>query len=291
MPAIDLSDYRIPSGDDAELRKRPTDVAPYYDSRDDYRAKLRQNVDRLRELQERFYAAGSHALLVVFQALDTAGKDGNIRAVLSGVNPQGIAVHSFRQPSATEMEHDFLWRTVQHLPERGMIGVFNRSYYEDVLVVRVHKEILETQGVPQAEDEGPSIWKQRFESIKAHELHLHRNGTRIVKFYLHLSKEEQRKRLLARIDEPEKHWKFRVNDVREREHWDGYIKAYEKCLSATSTDDAPWYAIPADDKPNSHLIVSQAILDAIEALQPDFPKVSPDRLRELDEMRALLKPE
>jgi PPK2 family polyphosphate:nucleotide phosphotransferase len=285
---FDLSQVRIAPQDHIDLKERPTRIDPLYADEGEYKALLKANVKRMSDLQERFYAASRHALLIIFQAMDTAGKDGCIEHVLSGVNPQGCMVHSFRHPSAVEIEHDFLWRTTQALPEQGMIGVFNRSYYEEVLVVRVHPEILEAQHVP-GNGSKDSFWQQRFESINDHEAHLRRNGTRIIKFFLHISKKEQKKRLLSRIDDPNKRWKFSPNDLVERGLWDDYMQAYASCLEATSTEDAPWFCIPADDKKNARLIVSQVILSTLESLQPEFPSVSQEREKEFLEARSKLK--
>jgi PPK2 family polyphosphate:nucleotide phosphotransferase len=243
---------------------------------------------KLSSLQERHYAANRYALLLIFQAMDAAGKDGAIRHVMSGVNPQGCQVYSFKYPSATELQHDFLWRTTRVLPERGRIGIFNRSYYEEVLIARVHPEILRTEAVPDATSGDKEIWAGRYRSIVEMEQHLHRNGTRIVKLFLHLSKEEQRKRFLARIDEPEKNWKFSLADIQERGFWKQYMKAYEHCLSETSTDTAPWYIVPADDKLNARLIISQIVRDTLEQLAPAYPKVDAKRRRELQAIRRRL---
>ena len=216
-----------------------------------------EQVEELSSLQRLHYASNRYAVLLIFQAMDAAGKDGAIRHVMSGVNPQGCQVFSFKHPSATELDHDFLWRTTQCLPERGRIGIFNRSYYEEVLIVRVHPEILRSQGLPDELLHEKTIWQERYRSIVDLENHLHRNGTRIIKFFLHLSKEEQRKRFIDRIDEPEKNWKFSMADIEERKYWKQYMQAYEACLSATSTKIAPWYVVPADDKKNTRLIISQ----------------------------------
>ena len=228
---------------------------------------LEAHVEALSSLQRLHYASNRYALLLIFQAMDAAGKDGAIRHVMSGVNPQGCEVFSFKQPSTEELEHDFLWRTTRRLPERGRIGIFNRSYYEEVLVVRVHPEILRSQGLSDESLDEKTLWKERYRSIVDLEEHLHRNGTRIIKFFLHLSQEEQRKRFLARIDEPDKNWKFSLADIRERKYWKHYMKAYEACLTATSTTDAPWHVVPADDKENARLIVSQILLDALVRLE------------------------
>ncbi len=220
--------------------------------------------------------------------MDAAGKDGAIRHVMSGVNPQGCQVFSYKHPSAMELQHDFLWRTTRDLPERGRIGIFNRSYYEEVLIVRVHPEILHSEGVTDEEHDEQTVWEHRFHSIVGLEKHLHRNGTRIVKFYLHLSKNEQRKRFLQRIDEPNKNWKFSLADIEERKFWRRYMSAYEECLSETSTREAPWYVVPADDKENARLIVSQIILDTLYGLKMTYPEVSADRRKELQSIRERL---
>ncbi len=269
------------------LARRPTRVKPYYRSKAHYEELLAEHVRDLSRLQEMHYADNRHALLVIFQAMDAAGKDGAIKHVMSGVNPQGCQVVSFRHPSATELEHDFLWRAAQHLPERGRIGIFNRSYYEEVLIVRVHPEILRHEGLPEEALEG-DVWESRYRSIRHFERHLHRNGTRIVKFFLHLSKEEQRKRFLARIDEPDKNWKLGPADVAERKYWKRYMAAYEACLAATSTRRAPWYVVPADDKENARLIVSAILLEAFRSLNLRYPRASAERRRELQALRRQL---
>ena len=227
-------------------------------------------------------------MLLIFQAMDAAGKDGAIRHVMSGVNPQGCQVFSFKHPSPAELEHDFLWRTTRDLPPRGRIGIFNRSYYEEVLIVRVHPEILKSEGLPDALLEEKQVWRERYRSIVDLERHLHANGTRIVKFFLHLSKDEQRKRFLARIDEPEKNWKFSLADIEERKYWNQYMTAFEECLSATSTSEAPWYVVPADDKENARLIVSQIVLDTFEGLKMAYPKTTAKRRKELLAIREEL---
>jgi PPK2 family polyphosphate:nucleotide phosphotransferase len=220
--------------------------------------------------------------------MDAAGKDGVIRHVMSGINPQGCEVFSFKQPSAEELEHDFLWRAVCRLPERGRIGIFNRSYYEEVLVVRVHPEILRNEGLSKQLQDDKSKWDDRYRSIIDFEKHLDRNGTRIVKVFLHLSKDEQRKRFLARIDDPEKNWKLSLADIHERKFWKDYVKAYEECLSATSTHHAPWYVVPADDKDEARLIVSQIVLDALKELNMSYPATTPKHRAELESIRKML---
>jgi PPK2 family polyphosphate:nucleotide phosphotransferase len=263
-------------------------VKPFCRSKKGYRKLLEEHVEGLSSLQQLHYASNRYALLLIFQAMDAAGKDGAIRHVMSGINPQGCEVFSFKQPSSEELEHDFLWRTTRRLPERGRIGIFNRSYYEEVLVVRVHPEILRAQGLPADLLDGKTIWKERYRSIVDLEEHLHRNGTRIVKFFLHLSKNEQRKRFLERIDAPDKNWKFSLSDIHERKYWKHYMKVYEACLNATSTDHAPWFVVPADDKENARLIVSQIILDTLESLKMSYPKASKARRKELQAIRKSL---
>jgi PPK2 family polyphosphate:nucleotide phosphotransferase len=245
-------------------------------------------VHSLSARQSLLYAHNRYALLLIFQAMDAAGKDGAIKHVMSGVNPQGCQVFSFKHPSATELEHDFLWRTAQCLPERGRIGIFNRSYYEEVLIVRVHPEILRAQELPDDAMADDEIWEHRYRSIRDHEKHLHRNGTRVVKFFLHLSEEEQRKRFLARIDDPEKNWKFSEADMAERALWKDYQHAYEACLMATSSKTAPWYVVPADDKGNARLIISRVILDTLDQLKMSYPRPDKDHQAELRRFRRAL---
>ena len=286
---IHIKDFRVPDGEKVDLEKWPTDVKPVYKSKEQYKEKLDEHIAKLSALQQLHYASGRYAVLLIFQGLDAAGKDGAIRHVMSGVNPQGCQVFSFKQPSANELLHDFLWRTTRDLPERGRIGIFNRSYYEEVLVARVHPEILRAEGLPEALLVETAVWRDRYRSIVDLERHLHGNGTRIVKFYLHLSKEEQRKRFLARIDEPEKNWKFSSADVKERKFWDHYMTAFEECISATSTNDVPWYVVPADDKNNARLIVSQIVVDTLDGLNMSYPKTTPERHQELESIRQELK--
>ena len=276
-------------GDDVNLKKWPTTVDPLYKLKEQYQQLLKEHVAQLSSQQQLLYASNSHAILLIFQAMDAAGKDGAIKHVMSGVNPQGCQVFSFKHPSPAELQHDFLWRTTRDLPERGRIGIFNRSYYEEVLIVRVHPEILRSEGLPDGPPDDKSVWHDRYRSITNLERHLHENGTRIVKFYLHLSKEEQRKRFLARIDKPEKNWKFSVADIEERKFWKDYMNAYEECLSATSTSDCPWYVVPADDKENARLIVSQIVLDTLEGLKMAYPKMSAERRQELESIRQRLE--
>jgi PPK2 family polyphosphate:nucleotide phosphotransferase len=285
---IITTDYQVQPGNAINLSDRPTKVDSLFKSKIQYHKLLKEQVAALSETQRMFYAANSHAVLIIFQAMDAAGKDGTIRHVMSGVNPQRFQVFSFKQPSAEELDHDFLWRTTRRLPERGRIGIFNRSYYEEVLIVRVHPELLNNQRLPAGSIAGQAIWDERYRSIIDLESHLHRNGTRIIKFFLHLSKDEQRERFLARIDEPDKNWKFCLGDVRERRHWEDYMEAYEACLPATSTEHAPWYVVPADDKKNARLIVSHIILETISGIGISYPEVSQERREELQEIRKEL---
>jgi len=285
---IDSKDFRVRNGHKVKLKKWPTIIKPYCHSKKEYQELLEKHIEKLSSLQRLHYASHRYALLLIFQAMDAAGKDGSIRHVMSGVNPQGCEVFSFKQPSAEELEHDFLWRSTCRLPERGRIGIFNRSYYEEVLVVRVHPEILRNQGLPEEFRDEKTIWKERYRSIVDLEDHLHRNGTRVVKIFLHLSKNEQRKRFLERIDEPDKNWKFSLADIHERKYWKDYTKAYEDCLHATSTHHAPWYIVPADDKENARLIVSRIVIDAFDELKMAYPKTTGKRQRELKSIRKQL---
>jgi len=285
---IKSKDFRVRPSAKVNLKEWPTHVAPVYKSKKQYHKLLETHVEELSALQHLHYASHRYALLLIFQGMDAAGKDGVIRHVMSGVNPQGCEVFSFKQPAADELEHDFLWRTTCRLPERGRIGIFNRSYYEEVLVVRVHPEILRAEGLPEELLDEKSIWKERYRSIVDLEAHLHRNGTQIIKFFLHLSRNEQRKRFLARIDEPDKNWKFSLADIHERKYWKYYMQVYEECLHATSTRHAPWYIVPADDKENARLIVSQIVLDALSGLRLAYPKTTAKRRRELKFIRKQL---
>ena len=272
------------------LAKQPTEIDKLYDNKKDYRDQLDDLRDKIDELQNMMYAHDRYALLAVFQAMDAAGKDGTIRHVFSGVNPHGLQLYAFKKPSDRELDHDFMWRTNRFMPERGRIGVFNRSYYEEVLVVRVHEEILKKyQRVPaEFTKSTDKVWKQRYEDIKNFELYAYRNGTRVMKFFLNVSKEEQGNRFLARIDEPEKNWKFSEADIKERGYWNDYMRAYETCIKATAAPHAPWYVIPADDKWNMRLIVAQLILDKLENMDIHYPKVTPARRKELQQIRTKL---
>jgi PPK2 family polyphosphate:nucleotide phosphotransferase len=288
MATIDPKDFRVRPGHAVDLHKSPTVVAPFYGSKEEYGTLLQRHVEELRSLQSILYASNRYSVLLIFQAMDAAGKDGMIKHVMSGVNPQGCQVFSFKHPSAEELEHDFLWSAMRRLPERGHIGIFNRSYYEEVLIVRVHPEILQAEEIPHELVDKSSIWDHRFRSIVDLERHLHRNGTRVVKFFLHLSKEEQRKRFLDRIDDPDKNWKLSMADIEERKFWKHYMRAYEACLTATSTDRAPWYIVPADDKPNAQLIVSEIVLDTLRKLKMSYPKADAKHRRELQSIREKL---
>jgi PPK2 family polyphosphate:nucleotide phosphotransferase len=292
---IDLAPFRVRPGETVDLARRPTAVAALCKSDKHYAARLHRHVLRLSAFQQLLYADNRQALLMIFQAMDAAGKDSAIRHVMSGVNPQGCQVFSFKHPSDAELQHDFLWRTTRDLPERGRIGIFNRSYYEEVLIVRVHPDILRSEGLHDppkpAKDHGAGqaeIWQDRYRSIVDLERHLHGNGTRIIKFFLHLSKDEQRKRFIERIDDPQKNWKFSEADVHERQYWPRYMKAYEQCLGATSTADTPWYVVPADDKNNSRLIVSQIVLETFASMALAYPAAGPARVKALKAIRAEL---
>ena len=285
---LKTEDFLVHEGAKVDLKKSPTLVKPFYKSKEAYEDALKEGVKELSDLQELLYASNKYAILLIFQAMDAAGKDGVIRHVLSGINPQGCQVFSFKHPVAAELEHDFLWRTTCVLPERGQIGVFNRSYYEEVLIVRVHPEILQGQGLPDSVLDEETVWKERYRSITDLESHLHRNGTKIIKFFLHLSKDEQKKRFLERIDKPNKNWKFSIADLEERKYWKEYMHAYESCLSATSTKNAPWYIVPADDKKNARLIISNILLDTFKALDMHYPETDDKRKDELKGIRQRL---
>ena len=286
---IHRRDFRVDEDEKVDLDKRPTHIKPLYKSDKDYEKLLEEQKEELFHLQNLQYAHDRYAVLAIFQAMDAAGKDGAVKHVMSGVSPAGCHVHAFKQPSAEELEHDFLWRAAKALPERGRIGIFNRSYYEEVLVVRVHREYLKGEKLPDEILDDKDVWKERYASIRTFEAHLHANGTRVMKFFLHLSRNEQRKRFLARIDDPEKNWTFTVGDVEERKHWKDYMKAYEACLSATSTKDSPWYVVPADDKQNARLIIAQIVVQTMKTLKMSYPKATPKHRRELQVMRKALE--
>jgi len=286
--ALDPSRFRVREGQAIKLKEWPTEVEPFYRSKEEYEVLLGKHTEDLSALQTLLYAHDRYSLLLIFQAMDAAGKDGAIKHVMSGVNPQGCQVYSFKHPSAEELDHDFLWRTTRFLPERGRIGIFNRSYYEEVLIVRVHPQILRSQALPGEILNDPDIWMRRYRSIVDLENHLHRNGTRTIKFFLHISKEEQRKRFLKRIDEPDKNWKFEFGDLEERKLWKQYRKAYEDCLSATSTRRAPWFVVPADDKRNARLVISAIIVAALGGLRMTYPKLTAQQRRKLALIRGML---
>lgn len=285
---IQSEPFRVRPTKKLDLAAHPTKIDKLCESKKHYQQTLEHHVEELSSLQRLHYAADRHALLILFQGMDAAGKDGAIRHVTSGVNPQGCQVSSFKQPNAEELQHDFLWRTNKLLPPRGQIGIFNRSYYEEVMVVRVHSEMLENEGETDHPRHRKAFWEDRFRSIVDSEKHLHRNGTRIIKIFLHLSKEEQTRRFLERIDEPDKNWKFSASDIQERKFWKDYVKAFEECLSATSTVDSPWYIVPADDKQDARLIVSRIVLDTLEGFKLQYPKSSPKRLKQLHAIRKEL---
>jgi len=285
---IHSQNFRVRPGKKVDLKEWPTIGKPIFKSKKQYQKLLEEHIGELSSLQQLHYASNRYALLLIFQGMDSAGKDGAIRHVMSGVNPQGCEVFSFKQPSAEELEHDFLWRTTCRLPERGRIGIFNRSYYEEVLVVRVHPEILRNQGLPEELRDEKTIWEERYRSMVDLERHLYCNGTRTIKIFLHLSMDEQRKRFLERLDEPDKNWKFSLSDIHERKYWKDYVKAYEACLSATSTHHAPWYVVPADDKESARLIVSRIVLDALKDLNMAYPKPTKKRRSELQSIRKAL---
>jgi PPK2 family polyphosphate:nucleotide phosphotransferase len=284
------SQYLVPFDGSFNLGKMPTSPPNDVPGKKALKHDLAKCIKKMRKQQRVLYASDRYSLLLVFQAMDAAGKDGTIRAVMSGINPAGCQVYSFKQPSAVELDHDFLWRTALCMPERGRIGIFNRSYYEEVLVVRVHPEYLDGQKLP-AYVHADDIWEHRFSSIREHELHLARNGTIIVKFWLNVSRQEQRQRFLSRLDEPEKNWKFSSADVRERGFWDDYMQAYEQALSATSRPWAPWYAIPADNKAYMRVCVAKTIVKTLKGLGLEYPKVPSSERGRFDEMRTLLESE
>jgi PPK2 family polyphosphate:nucleotide phosphotransferase len=286
---FDWALYRVRKGEKVNLRKRPTAIKQLCGSKEAYEKARGENIEELTALQNLLYASNCYSLLLIFQAMDAAGKDSAIKHVMSGVNPQGCQVFSFKHPSVEELEHDFLWRTTRTLPERGRIGIFNRSYYEEVLIVRVHPEILESQNLPEKLRDHKDVWDERFRSIRDFESHLHRNGTVVVKFFLHISKEEQRRRFLKRIADPEKNWKFNISDVKERKHWDDYMDAYEACLSATSTKTSPWYIIPADHKPDARLIIAEIIIQTLKKLKMSYPRLTKTHLEELKTIRKVLE--
>ena len=285
---MQLKDFRVKPKASLNLKDWPTRAKPVYHSNKHYLELLQQQISEMRELQNRLYADNRQALLIIFQAMDAAGKDSAIKHVMSGLNPQGCQVFSFKHPSSEELDHDFLWRTTRCLPERGRIGIFNRSYYEEVLILRVHPELLTAQGVANSTAVSEKFWDQRYQSILDLELHLSRNGTRVIKFFLHLSREEQRQRFLSRIEQPEKNWKFSLDDLKERAFWKQYQQAYEACISATSTKTSPWYVVPADDKENARLIIADIVVDTLQEMNPQYPVLDPQKQRELQQAKKLL---
>ncbi len=289
MMKLNISDFRALPDSKINLKKWPTKLELLYTSKKHYQKILKQNVEALSELQHKLYADNHYSILLIFQGMDAAGKDGAIRHVMSGINPQGFQVFSFKQPSASELEHDFLWRTARCLPERGRIGIFNRSYYEEVLIVKVHPEFLVSQRLPDKLPPNKSFWQNRYRSIVEHEAHLHLSGTRIIKFFLHQSKDEQARRFMQRIDDPDKNWKLTTADIEQREFWDDYTKAYEECINASTTKEAPWYIIPADDKKNARLIISEIFLNTLSALPLAYPQATDAHRLELQSIREHLE--
>lgn len=285
---INLKNFQVKKEKKIRLEEWPTLIDPYYPNRNEYQKLLDKNIDKMSALQSLLYASNRYSLLIIFQGMDACGKDSAIKNVMSGINPQGCEVHSFKQPSTEELKHDFLWRTTCRLPERGRIGIFNRSYYEEVLIVRVHHELLKSERLPNNELIHKDFWKNRYRSIVNFEQHLHHNGTIIIKLFLHLSKDEQRKRFLSRLDEPNKNWKIEMSDINERKLWSQYQDAYEKCISKTSTKDAPWYIVPADDKNNARLIISQIIVTTLKELKMHYPLLHKSHFKELQTIRKHL---
>lgn len=286
-----IDKFRVKEGTKLDLKKYKTDDTDGLKDKDEAKESLAANIERMAALQDTLYAQDTQALLIIFQAMDAAGKDSAIEHVMSGVNPQGVQVTSFKQPSSEELDHDYLWRCAKNMPERGRIGIFNRSHYEEVLVVRVHPQILAGQRLPDDIKNNKNIWKQRYKQIRNYEDYLADNGTVIVKFFLHVSKEEQKKRFLARIDTPEKNWKFSSFDVKERAFWDDYQKAYRDAIEATSTEKAPWYIIPADKKWFTRLAVSEVIVKTMESMKLHYPVVTEEHKKELEEAKKILEGE
>jgi PPK2 family polyphosphate:nucleotide phosphotransferase len=279
--------YRIDDGKDFRLKDFDPADTSHWDSEESAAEKLQKDIARMTELQDKLYAQDRWSVLLIFQAMDAAGKDGTIKHVMSGVNPEGVQVHSFKAPSEAELQHDFLWRTTVPLPERGRIGIFNRSYYEEVLVVRVHPKLLESERIPSSLV-SKNIWDERFEDIRSFERHLERNGTVVRKFFLHVSKKEQKQRFLARLEKPKKNWKFSADDIHERAYWDDYQHAYEQMIRHTSTKNAPWYVVPADNKWFTHLVVAAAIVETLENLELSYPPVDDAKRKELEAAKKLL---
>lgn len=289
--AIDPADFVQTGAKPFRIQDAPTKIQDFYTDKSDYAERQEEYREEIDALQSLMYAHNRYGVLLIFQALDAAGKDGTIKHVMSGVNPFGVRIHNFKRPTETELEHDFLWRTMIALPERGTIGLFNRSYYEEVLVVKVHPEILtETQRLPPEFTENlDQVWAHRYEAIRDFERYLHRNGIVVVKFFLHVSKEEQAERLIERIEDPAKNWKFESGDVRERDFWNQYQRAYEEAINETATAHAPWYIVPADDKRNMRLIVSQVVLKTLQALQMEYPPSNEARQKELQQYVEVIR--
>jgi PPK2 family polyphosphate:nucleotide phosphotransferase len=283
--------FLVPENSKLNLADHKTDFTGDYTEKKQAEKDLRKNVERLTELQEVLWADNRHALLIIFQAMDAAGKDGAIKHVMSGLNPQGVHVSSFKQPSAEELDHDYLWRSMKQLPERGRIGIFNRSYYEDVLIVRVHPQILQSKQLPEQIKSDKNIWQNRFEQIRNFEKYLAENGIHTLKFFLNVSKDEQKERFLARINTPEKNWKFSAADAKERKFWDEYMNAYIEAIKNTSTKNAPWYIIPADNKWFSRLAVSEIIVKKLKSFDLNYPQVSEAHLQSLKEAKKMLEAE
>ncbi len=288
---MDYGKLRVKAGTKLNLKNHKTDFTGDYKDKTEAKEDLQKNVERLAELQEILYAQNAHALLIIFQAMDAAGKDGAIKHVMSGLNPQGCQVFSFKQPSTEELDHDYLWRCAKNMPERGRLGIFNRSYYEEVLVVRVHPEILQSQLLPKDVKSDKNIWQKRFEQIRNFETYLEENGIHVIKFFLNVSKEEQKARFLARIEEPEKNWKFSAADAKERGFWDDYMKAYEEAISETSTEKSPWYVVPADKKWFTRVAVSEIIAEKLESMDLHYPVVSEEHKKDLLKAKEVLENE
>ncbi len=288
---MNIEQFRVPEGVELNLADHPTYFTGDYTDKDAAVKDLKDNVKRLKELQGKLYADDKHSLLIIFQAMDAAGKDGAIKHVMSGLNPQGTQVFSFKKPSNEELDHGYLWRCMKSLPERGRIGIFNRSYYEDVLVVRVHSTILQSSQLPDEIKNDPNIWKQRFEQISNFEKYLNENGTQVLKFFLNVSKEEQKQRFLSRIDTPEKNWKFSDADAKERGFWDEYQTAYTEAIQETSTENSPWYVMPADHKWFTRLAVSEVIAQKMESMDLKYPQVSEEHIQRLQEAKKILESE
>lgn len=288
---MNIEQFRVKEGEKLDLDNRQTDFTGNYTDKHAAKKDLKSNIKQLRELQRMLYAHDRYALLIIFQAMDAAGKDGAIRHVMSGLNPQGTQVFSFKKPSSEERDHDYMWRCMKALPERGRIGIFNRSYYEDVLIVRVHNFILQGKQLPNEIKNDPNLWQQRFEQIRNFEKYLTENGIQVVKFFLHVSKEEQRQRFLARIDTPEKNWKLSPGDVKERGYWDEYMNAYTDAIQNTSTENAPWYVIPADHKWFSRVTVSNVLINKMQSLDMKYPELDEEQMRRLVEIKEMLENE